>query len=426
MKYISIKRGISLPLLHEHTKNNKPDAVPDFEFYHIDLKTPIDEALDIQVAEGDVVKEGQLLARGKGKSSAFFAPVSGKVVTINKSLSAHGVGCKTIVIRNDYLHNKQLLENVQKNRGGYIKRMLEAGVVCTEPMMQGALYTQYLQNTIQDFTHGVIINATDTEPFKTNEQACLQYYMEQVVQGSMYLADAANTKNIIFLVNKAQSSLVPDLEKVFASYKNYRCQVYLLPNIYPLYGTYILQCLKKAKVLALHGKYTLQTACDAYAMYRACVENEVDIERIVTVESDEDIRWGNYFIKRGTLIQDILDFVKVQNMKAETVVADSIMRGYAQEKLDIGVYQGMRGLFFLHNNILSEKETTCIDCGKCADVCPVRLMPMWLDRYANEKDMSRAKKYGVELCIGCGNCSYICPARRHVTQRIVEFKKGGM
>lgn len=426
MKQVSVKRGISFALMHEHTQNQKPDVLPDFEFYHVDLKTPIDEALDLQVSQGSAVKEGQLLARGKGKSAAFFAPVSGQVVKITKGLSANGTMCKTIVIRNDFRHEKELLKPVQPNRGGYIKRMLEAGVVCTDPMFQGALYTQYLQNSIQDFVHAVIINAADVEPFKTNEQACLQFYTEQVVQGSLYLADAANTKNIIFLLNKAQESFIPQLEKVVNQHKPYAVKILLLPNKYPLYGSYLLQVLKKAKQLAENGKYTLQNAGDAYAMYRACAENEVDNERLVTVESDQEMRWGNYFIKRGTLLKDVLDFVKVQDFPIHTVVVDSIMRGYAQQKLDIGVYQGMRGIFFLQNNILSEKETTCIDCGRCSDVCPVHLMPMWLERYVNEKDIPRAKKYGVEHCIGCGNCSYICPARRHVTQRIVEFKKGGM
>src|SRR5699024_12703410 len=62
-------------------------------------------------------------------------------------------------------------------------------------------------------------------------------------------------------------------------------------------------------------------------------------------------------------------------------------------------------------------STNCINCGKCADVCPMKLMPMQTEFYTNAKEYENADKYGGVLsCIECGACTYICPARRPLAQ----------
>lgn len=41
----------------------------------------------------------------------------------------------------------------------------------------------------------------------------------------------------------------------------------------------------------------------------------------------------------------------------------------------------------------------CINCGACADECPVECISSGEDRYDIDE----------EICISCGNCAEVCP-----------------
>lgn len=69
------------------------------------------------------------------------------------------------------------------------------------------------------------------------------------------------------------------------------------------------------------------------------------------------------------------------------------------------------------------KPSPCINCAKCADVCPMRLMPMYMDLYSRAGDLDSAVKYGLSSCIECGCCTYICPAKRTLVQSFRLAKK---
>lgn len=59
---------------------------------------------------------------------------------------------------------------------------------------------------------------------------------------------------------------------------------------------------------------------------------------------------------------------------------------------------------------LSADRVDCISCGRCAQVCPMFLLPYdYLPKSRLQKWLSGSAKDGY-ACIGCGCCSYICPA----------------
>ena len=71
----------------------------------------------------------------------------------------------------------------------------------------------------------------------------------------------------------------------------------------------------------------------------------------------------------------------------------------------------------------TKAPTPCLNCGKCADVCPMHLMPMNTAFYSAAGDFEAAAKYGhVASCIECGACEYICPAKRPLIQAIRKTK----
>lgn len=59
---------------------------------------------------------------------------------------------------------------------------------------------------------------------------------------------------------------------------------------------------------------------------------------------------------------------------------------------------------------LSERQS-CIACGRCAEVCPMFLLPYdYLPKNRLQQLLSGSPRDGY-ACIGCGCCSYVCPSR---------------
>jgi electron transport complex protein RnfC len=100
------------------------------------------------------------------------------------------------------------------------------------------------------------------------------------------------------------------------------------------------------------------------------------------------------------------------------------MTGIALSTYDLYTHKTTGGVLLLtKKEAAAEEPTPCLNCGKCAEVCPMHLMPMQTAFYANAGDFDTAAKLGNTMsCIECGSCEYICPARRPLIQSIRKTK----
>jgi electron transport complex protein RnfC len=71
----------------------------------------------------------------------------------------------------------------------------------------------------------------------------------------------------------------------------------------------------------------------------------------------------------------------------------------------------------------SVKNPTCIRCGKCSEVCPMCLVPMYMYMYERKSDLVSLERLHVTDCIECGACTYVCPGRLHLTQSFRTAKE---
>lgn len=111
------------------------------------------------------------------------------------------------------------------------------------------------------------------------------------------------------------------------------------------------------------------------------------------------------------------------------------MTGIAIKSYDLFVKKTTSGILLLSDKeAAAEEPTACLNCGLCADHCPMHLMPMNTAFYSAAGDIDKAVKMGgVMYCIECGVCEYVCPAKRPLIQAIrktkaavrAQQKKGG-
>ena len=100
------------------------------------------------------------------------------------------------------------------------------------------------------------------------------------------------------------------------------------------------------------------------------------------------------------------------------------MTGVALATYDVYTHKTTSGLLLMSaDEAAADEPTPCLNCGKCADVCPMHLMPMNTAFYSSAGDFDSAVKYGQTMsCIECGACEYICPAKRPLIQAIRKTK----
>ena len=98
--------------------------------------------------------------------------------------------------------------------------------------------------------------------------------------------------------------------------------------------------------------------------------------------------------------------------------------GFALFDLDVPTTKTASALLCMTKDEVSRNEpTACINCGRCVEVCPGRVMPNKLADLAERFDKETFEKCNGMECCECGCCSYVCPAKRQLTQAIKTMRK---
>lgn len=146
-------------------------------------------------------------------------------------------------------------------------------------------------------------------------------------------------------------------------------------------------------------------------------------ETVITLGSYEHS--GNYIVKEGTTVEDLLEFAHITLKTGDTVVRGGPLRGESLDRLDRSVTKGTYGIFVVEAGTIPPMEghSPCVNCGACVLVCPARLSPSNLSRYAEFALHDRCRREHIGQCMDCGLCGYVCVARRPVLQYIRLAKR---
>ena len=158
-----------------------------------------------------------------------------------------------------------------------------------------------------------------------------------------------------------------------------------------------------------------------WSVYRACYEGRPLIERVLSVGGSA-IKPANVMVRFGTPIQFIIDQLGGFTKDIDRVVLGGPMMGFASFDQSCGIIKGISGLLcFSEEENRDVEHPTCIRCGKCIQVCPMKLQPIHMYMYTLKKDYDAMQKFHVTDCFECGSCTYNCPGRLPLTP---TFKMG--
>ena len=368
------------------------------------------------VSVGQAVKEGEVIATACGAiSSDVFASISGKVKEIKDVC-----GEQYIVIESDGQNQKKWLTPLASPDADAIKaRIKDAGIVG----LGGAGFPTAVKVSPSVPVDTLIVNGAECEPYLTCDHRLMIEKTEEIAKGARYVAQALGVKKIVIGIEANK----PDAIKAFEKFDD------ILPVIlkkqYPMGGEKQLIFVTTGRKVGL-GKLPMdvgvvvQNVATCYAVYEAVELGKPLYERVVTVSGKAVATPKNIWVKVGTSVQAIVDYCGGESEAPKKAVLGGPMTGVALAGYETYTHKTTSGVLLLSKKEAAAYEPTpCISCGKCADVCPMHLMPMNTEFYSEAGDFESAEKYGNALaCIECGACEYVCPAKRPLIQALRKTK----
>ena len=382
------------------------------------------------VKKGDHVLAGQMLAESGGFVSApILSSVSGTVKAIEPRRVVTGDLVMSIVVENDGKYEdvgfapKANVEKLSKQE--ILDLIRDAGIVG----MGGAGFPTHVKLSPKDpdGIHYVIANCAECEPYLTSDYRRMVEEPMKLVEGLKIILRLFDNAKGIIAVEDNKSDCIETLTKLTKD-EPY-ISVKTLKTKYPQGGErqliYAVTGRKvNASMLPADVGCIVNNVDTIVAVYHAVAEGRPLIERIVTVTGDAVKSPRNFRVKIGTSYQDILEQAGGFGVTPEKIICGGPMMGFGMFQLDVPTTKTSTALLaFQRDDVSRAKPTACINCGRCVEVCPGRVVPSKLADYAEHFDEEAfLENYGMECC-ECGCCSYVCPAKRPLTQEIKSMRK---
>lgn len=375
------------------------------------------------VKKGDIVDMGQMVAEAGGFVSApVHASVSGKVIDVKPMLHLNGSKVLSVIIEND--HEDRLHESVHKKdfdsmtNDERIQAIWDAGIVGHG----GATFPTHVKiKSGIGKCDTILINGAECEPYITSDHRLLLERPEEIVEGVRYLVKIMAVKQAFLCIELNKQDTFAKIEQLLAGDP--------IIKLAPLECRYP-QGAEKQLINAVtgrevpSGKLPADAGCAVFnvdtagAVYRCFEKGLPVLRRVVTVSGSAIAEPKNLEVRIGTSITDLIEACGGFKKPPNKLLAGGPMMGHAQFSTDTPVFKGTNAyLAFAEDEDKRVENPTCIRCGRCVGVCPMRLTPVYMNMFASRDDWDGCDEYDVLDCIECGSCSYVCPARIPLVQQ---------
>lgn len=375
------------------------------------------------VKENDIVKVGTLIGE---RNDHFYVPlyssVSGRVVGIEKVMSASLKPVEHVVIENDGKYDVekpfQPLNYETASHEELVEFMKKAGIVGCG----GAGFPTYVKYTKPENIDLLIINAVECEPYITADYKLISQNLDLLVLGCKALFKMSKAKSCKVCIKVTKKDFIPTLQQAFANVDG--IEVVSVPDVYPMgwERTLVYEVTKKRyDRLPSEVGCIVSNATTAVAFGDALANGMPIVKKMVTVAGDGVKTNRNVLVNVGVSAGEIVEALGGYACDDVLLIAGGPMMGktITTDKFVIGPYSN--ALTILKN--VEQDEVACLRCGKCSDHCPAGLQPVRINNANKAHDLDTVAALDVMSCIECGMCTYICPSKINVTEGIRSAKR---
>ena len=364
------------------------------------------------VRVGDRVKAGQVIGEAAGYISApVHASISGTVVAIEERPHATLGRGLSVVIESD--GKNELHESVKPGKGleamppeEIIETVKNAGIVG----MGGAGFPTCVKLQPGKPIEAVLLNGCECEPLLTADHRVLLEYADEIIYGLKAIMKAVAAPKGVIVIEDNKPDAISLFEEKLAEEAD--IQVVTARTKYPqgaekMLIKRVLGRMVPSGGLPMDVGAVVCNVSTAKAISDAIQLGMPLIERVVTVTGDHIAKPGNFIAKIGTNAADLVAACGGITDPAATVKAGGPMMGFVQETLDTPIMKGSNGIVALRSDEVEPQE--CIKCGRCVDVCPMELKPLYFAKQV--MDPAALKARSIMDCMECGCCQYICSSK---------------
>lgn len=398
---------------------------PDPEEVVIPLSMHAGAPANPVVQVGDTVKVGQMIGEPAGFiSSPVHSSVSGTVVAIESRKHATRGECMSVVIKSD--GQNTLHESVKPNKDldsltpeEIVEIVKGAGIVG----MGGAGFPTFVKLKPPKPIDTILLNGCECEPLLTADHRVLLEFADDVIYGLKAMIKTVGAEKGIIVIEDNKQEAIELMEAKTADIDN--IEVVVAKTKYPQGAEKMLiKRVMKRKVPS--GGLPADVGCvvanisTTKAIADAIQTGMPLVERVVTVTGEKLNKPGNYIVKIGTNTKELVDYCG--GVKDDDVMykAGGPMMGFVIPDLNVPIMKGSNGIIAIETDKTEAVE--CIKCGRCMDVCPMELSPLYFAKFADEENWMGMKEKNVMDCLECRCCEYICSSKIPLVSKIKAGK----
>ena len=364
------------------------------------------------VAVGDTVKVGQKIGEAAGFISApVHSSVSGTVVAIEERAHASRGKCLSIVIESD--GKGEIHESVKPNKpldeltpDEIIEIVKNAGIVG----MGGAGFPTYVKLKPGKPIDSILLNGCECEPMLTADHRVLLEYADEIVYGLKAVMKTVAAPKGILVIEENKPDAIALLREKVADIEG--MEVLEVSTQYPQGGEKML--IKRAMGRSVpSGKLPADVgACVTNVSTVKAISDAIQtgmplIQRVTTVTGPHIPNPGNFIVKIGTNTADLVAHCGGIQGDDVTIKAGGPMMGFPQNDLNVPIMKGSNGIIAIDTD--HSEPVECIKCGRCVDVCPMELKPLYFAKLVG--DPAALKARNIMDCMECRCCEYICSSK---------------
>ncbi len=409
----------------EFTEHMALQKFPDPETVVIPLSMHAGAPANPVVQVGDTVKVGQVIGEAAGFISApVHSSVSGTVTAIENHGHATRGECLSVVIKSD--GKNTLHESVKPGKDldsltpdEIIDIVREAGIVG----MGGAGFPTSVKLKPPKPVDTILLNGCECEPLLTADHRVLLEFADDVIFGLKAIIKTVGAEKGIIVIEDNKPDAIELMQKKVEGIDG--IEVVVAKTKYPQ-GAEKMLIKRVMKRQVPSGGLPADVGCvvsnisTTKAISDAIQKGMPLVERVVTVTGEHLKKPGNYIVKIGTSTKELIDYCGGVTGEDVTIKAGGPMMGFVLSDVDVPIMKGSNGIIAIDTDHTAEQP--CIKCGRCMDVCPMELSPLYFAKYADEENWQGMKDKSVMDCIECRCCEYICSSKIPLVSKIKAGK----